>query len=182
EDPADPQLVFNYVYNYVDHLGNIRLSYTKDPVSNELDILEENNYYPFGLKHKVYGGIKKDYLKEESGNGGGGAIRPGLVIESPYNYKYNGKELQDELGLGLYDYGWRNYDPALGRWMNIDPLAETSRKWSPYTYTYNNPLRFIDPDGMQGDDVILKGALKDEAFSQLQSSTNLDLKMNENGK
>src|SRR5690606_34534560 len=54
--------IFNYVYYYTDHLGNIRLSYTKDPVSNELDILEENNYYPFGLKHKVYGGIKKDYL------------------------------------------------------------------------------------------------------------------------
>src|SRR5690606_33670064 len=149
EDPADPQLVFNYVYNYTDHLGNIRLNYTKDPVSNELDILEENNYYPFGLKHKVYGGIKKDYLKEESGNGGGGAIRPGVVIDGPYNYKYNGKEFQDELGLGWYDYQSRNYNPALGRWMNVDPMAPKYFSHSPYAYALNNPVYFIDPDGMQ---------------------------------
>src|SRR5690606_28715251 len=150
-DPADPQLVFNYVYNYTDHLGNIRLSYTKDPVSNELDILEENNYYPFGLKHKIYGGIKKDYLKEEPGNGGGGAIRPGVVIDGPYNYKFNGKELQDELGLGLYDYGARNYDPAVGRWNVIDPLADQNPGWTPYRYAFNNPNIFTDPTGMLED-------------------------------
>ncbi|MGN8177152.1 RHS repeat domain-containing protein, partial [Flavobacterium sp. 22076] len=116
---------YKYVYQYKDHLGNIRLSYDKN-----LIIQEENNYYPFGLKHIGH-------------NSGINSTNTAL------KYKYNGKELQDELGLNMYDYGARNYDPALGRWMNIDPLAETSRRYSPYTYALDNPVFFIDPDGMQ---------------------------------
>ncbi|MDB9380916.1 DUF6443 domain-containing protein [Nodularia spumigena CS-584] len=124
---------FNYIYQYKDHLGNNRVSYTE--VNGSPEVVDENHYYAFGLKHQGYG-------PGQTGLGNGHAE----------NYKYNGKELNEELGLNWYDYGARNYEAAIGRWMNVDPLAETSRRWSPYNYTYNNSLRFVDPDGMQGLD------------------------------
>ena len=154
------------MFNYTDHLEggalkkcpvNIfserarwreeRVSYGKDPATNVLKILEENHYYPFGMKHQNY---NVDHLDFNHYPGTGVALVPlPAVANVSYNYKYNGKELQEELGLNMYDYGARNYDPALGRWMNIDPLAETSRRWSPYNYAYNNPMIFVDPDGME---------------------------------
>ena len=147
---------YDYVFNYTDHLGNIRLSYTVDPVNGDLKVLEENHYYPFGLKHTNY---NSDVLLYSKNSLGTKSLRfmPPVVVEPSYNYKYNGKEYQDELGLNMYDYGARNYDPAIGRWMNIDPLAENSRRWTPYNYAYNNPMFFVDPDGMQADDWVKKG-------------------------
>ena len=135
---------YNYVFNYTDHLGNIRMTYGLDQ-NNVLKILEENNYYPFGLKHNNYNVDKRRYEETILGV----EIRECTDCPRGYQYKYNGKEFQDELGLNMYDYGARNYDPAIGRWMNIDPLAEASRRWSPYNYCMNNPVYFIDPDGMK---------------------------------
>jgi RHS repeat-associated protein len=149
------------------------LSYGLDE-NNVLKILEENNYYPFGLKHNNYNVDRRRYEETILGV----EIRQCDICPRGYQYKYNGKELQDELGLNMYDYGARNYDPALGRWMNIDPLAEVYRRWSPYNYCVDNPMRFIDPDGMGVDDVIIKGAEANKALNQLQQFVGNDVALN----
>ncbi len=124
---------FRYIYQYKDHLGNVRLSYTKE--AGQLKVLDSNDYYPFGLSLKTDNGKTPVYEH----------------LAVPYNYKYNGKELQE---TGMYDYGARMYMPDIGRWGVVDPLAEKSTRWSPYAYAFNNPLRFIDPDGRQNQDII----------------------------
>lgn len=63
-------------------------------------------------------------------------------------YRYNSKEYQDELGLNVYDYGFRLYDPAIGRMQNPDPLAELAYDLTPNRYCFNNPVNFIDPTGL----------------------------------
>ena len=63
-------------------------------------------------------------------------------------YLFNGKELDSE--TGLYYYGARYYDPRVSLWLNVDPLAE--KTMTPYAYTNNNPIRFIDPTGMEAED------------------------------
>lgn len=163
---SNGQHIFSYVYQYKDHLGNIRLSYGWDDHDNVLKILEENHYYPFGLKHTNYNVQKRKYVEinPEDFEQGEPVVAGKLKLAqvSPEDgiknlYLYNGKELQEELGLNMYDYGARNYDPALGRWMNIDPLAEKSRRFSPYVYALNNPVFFIDPDGMEALDWFKNG-------------------------
>ncbi|PJC06076.1 MAG: hypothetical protein CO068_13065, partial [Flavobacteriaceae bacterium CG_4_9_14_0_8_um_filter_34_30] len=166
------QVLFDRMNNYTDHLGNVRLSYTQDPQTGALAILEEQHYYPFGLQHKNYraerqktarwavlanepacrAGITK-IDREEALKTLKEAAPPTVPLQNPgYMYKFQTKELQDELGLNWYDFGLRQYDPALGRMLQIDPVTHHSQ--SPYTAFDNNPVFWSDPDGADTVDPI----------------------------
>jgi RHS repeat-associated protein len=151
---------FSYIYNYTDHLGNVRVSYEKDATTGLAKIVDDKNYYPFGLQHKGYNNIVS-------------------TKKSPF--QFNGKQA---LGFGyenMIDYGWRNYMPDIGRWSQMDPLLNDLNfafddskvdkddddevyqalitkldtgggiynpdNLNPYGYGYNNPVSFDDPDG-----------------------------------
>ena len=123
------------MYQYRDHLENIRVSYTDgngDGTITQDELIEENTYYPFGLRLR---GV----------NDGIGALGNSVA----QRWKFGGKELQDELRLDWYDITARNYDPALGRWNVIDPKADDILQVdiTPYNYSWNNPTNINDPDG-----------------------------------
>ena len=109
-----------YYYYLTDHLGNNRVV-----VNASGTLIQRNHYYPFG---SVFAGTTTD--------------------EQPQPYKYNGKELDQMHGLNLYDYSARYYESAVGRFTSVDPLAELHYDNSPYAYVLNNPIKYIDPFGM----------------------------------
>lgn len=73
----------------------------------------------------------------------------GSTGQSYQPYKYNGKEFVTEYGYDTYDYGFRGYYPAIGRFTSVDPLAEKYYNISPYAYCANNPVKYVDLDGRE---------------------------------
>ncbi len=126
-------------YNIKDHLGNTRVVITDRDADGVLDItgsaatnevLQEQHYYAFGL------GFEGPWVQND------GASRDN-------RYLYNGKELNDDFGLGWNDYGARWYDAAVGRWGAVDPLADQDNQIdkSVFAYAWNDPIQLVDPDG-----------------------------------
>jgi RHS repeat-associated protein len=128
-----------YLYVYASNESSVPVFFDNmQLVHNRGPLLEETHYSAMGLR------LESICSKSASS----------LVNK----YQYNGKELQskefaDGTGLETLDFGARLLDPQLGVWHTIDPLADISRRWSPYNYCYNNPIRFTDPDGMAAEEV-----------------------------
>ena len=132
---------YRYEFTLSDHLGNARVTFSDldddgfitladnpdtEDVEEPVEMLQENHYYPFGMNME-------------------GSWSPQVGVKN--QYQYNGKELNEDLGIDWMDYGARWYDASIGRWTSVDPLATKNSFESPYTFVHNNPLKYIDPDG-----------------------------------
>ncbi|WP_333597180.1 DUF6443 domain-containing protein [Chryseobacterium flavum] len=115
-----------YIYQYKDHLGNARVSFAKNS-AGVTEVTDTNNYYPFGLNH--IGGT----------SGGFGSY---------YSYKFQGQELQE---TGWYSFKWRNYMPDVGRFFNIDPLAEKYTHNSTYAFSENRVIDARELEGLEAE-------------------------------
>jgi RHS repeat-associated protein len=125
-----------FQYKLTDHLGNTVVLFEDKNGNGEIlesadpelsEVLQRHYYYPFGMQ------MEGLWNRQTA---------PGM------GYLYNGKEFNEDLGLNWSDYGARWYDASIGRWNGVDPLAGMYVAWSPYNYALNNPIRFIDPNGM----------------------------------
>ena len=143
-----------YYFYIQDHLGNNRVVAKADGT-----LVQANHYYPYGMT-----------FAESS-----------FAEKQPY--KYNGKELDDENGVNLYDYDARQMDIVSGRFTSVDPMAEKYYNWSPYVYCANNPINIIDPNGCDWyqstnneDEYIWREGHKDiDGYTRLGSSMSFQI-------
>jgi RHS repeat-associated protein len=128
---------FDYIYQYKDHLGNVRVSYTDadddgfvDPLN---EIIEESNYYPFGLKHKGY-----NEITTSSANS---------IAQKEKTYQ--GQRFTDDLGLNMHEWRYRTSDPTIGRFWQIDPLSEEYVYNSTYAFQENKMGMGVELEGLE---------------------------------
>ena len=143
-----------------DHLGSNRLV-----VDGNGNIEEVNHYYPFGALMGDRCGVSRN------------------------KYKYIGKELDTMYGWNMQDHEARWYDPVVGRWMATDPLQEKYASVSPYCYVISNPIKFIDPTGLEINmteiclaDEKLKLSTTQSVIKDLISQTGLQLSLDKYNK
>jgi RHS repeat-associated protein len=126
---------YKYVFQYKDHLGNVRLSYVKNTTTGNIDIVEESHFYPFGLKHSGYNN----------------STNLANANTDAQKYKFQEQERQEELGLNWDSFKWRNYDYAVGRFMSVDPLTEKYNWMSDYQFSSNQVVFGREIEGMEND-------------------------------
>ena len=148
-DYSSRSVAYKYIYQFTDHLGNVRLSYCDSDKDGKVDvvrssiltgttdvdgdrdmrneIIQENNFYPFGLAHKGYNTT---------------------IAGRNHSFMYNGQEFDGSHNLNMTEMTFRQYDAALGRFNVVDPLAEKMPSWTPYRFGFNNPINFNDPSGL----------------------------------
>jgi RHS repeat-associated protein len=140
-------------YTLKDHLGNARVTYSdanNDGIIGLSDIKQINHYYPFGMN------------MEGNWNGVSGSNK----------YQFNGKEWNDDFGLGWNHHDWRFYDVAIGRWVTVDPESEENgqEQFTPYHFALDNPIRYDDPDGRNPLLGALIGAVTDAVVQTIEIS------------
>jgi RHS repeat-associated protein len=126
--------------------GNIRLRYAINPVNQWLEILEEDHYYPFGLKHQGYNA--ENYVFATLGGGPVQLIPTNPNVLETYKYKFNSREYDSSFGLNVTEMDFRQYDNTLGRFNIMDEMAELAYEVTPFRFGFNNPNFFSDPTGL----------------------------------
>ena len=152
-----------YAYVYLSNESNEPVYFDNFKVGdNRGRIIEEDHYYSFGLKIAAISSKKLPDANE------GNIDNKNL---------YNDKELFDDADLDWYDYGFRNYDPQIGRFPQLDPLTDDYPHYTPYQYAGNEPIANVDMDGLEEKAVVTAASyMKDISFTVTKQSANVAVK------